>query len=146
MKAQDSSPSGHVYIDTNVFLNYILYDPQLVPQALVAKQFLTKVKDRRINAYTSLLTWDEVVWVVRRELTIEDARKQGMEFLDFPGLAFLTVTKDIIKKAQGLIETSSIKQRDAIHVASAMVHGASEFVTFDEDFKNNSIFPCRILK
>jgi predicted nucleic acid-binding protein len=146
MKAQDSSPSVLVYIDTNVFLNYILYDPQSVPQALVARQFLEKVKDRQINACTSLLTWDEVVWVVRRELTIEDARKQGTEFLDFPGLAFLTVTKDIIKKAQGLIEKSSIKPRDAIHVSSAMVHGASEFITFDEDFKNNSFLPCRILK
>jgi predicted nucleic acid-binding protein len=146
MKVQDSSPSGLVYIDANVFLNYILYDPRSVPQALVARQFLEKVKDRRINACTSLLTWDEVVWVVRRELTVEDARKQGMEFLDFPWLAFLTVTMDVIKKAQGLIEASSIKPRDAIHIASAMIHGASEFVTFDEDIINNSFIPCRILQ
>ena len=146
MNVLDSSSSGLVYIDTNVFLNYILYDPLSVLQALVAKQFQEKVRDRLINACTSLLTWDEVVWVVREELTLEDARKQGMEFLDFPGLAFLTATEDIIKKAQGLIETSSIKPRDAIHVASAMIHGASEFVTFDEDLKNNSFIPCRTLK
>ncbi|HME54385.1 MAG TPA: type II toxin-antitoxin system VapC family toxin [Candidatus Lokiarchaeia archaeon] len=146
MIAQDSSTSGLVYIDTYVFLNYILYDPQLIPQALVARQFLEQVKDRQVNACTSLLTWDELVWVVRKELTLEDARQQGLEFLDFPWLQFLNVTKDIVKKAQDLIEASSLKPRDAIHIASALIHGASEFITFDADLINNSFIPCRILK
>ena len=146
MIAQDSSTSGLVYIDANVFLNYILYDPQSIPQALVARQFLEQVKDRQVNACTSLLTWDEIVWVVRRELTLEDARQQGLEFLDFPWLQFLNVTKDVVKKAQELIEASSLKPRDAIHIASALIHGASEFITFDTDLVNNPFIPCRILK
>ncbi len=146
MITQDSSPSGLVYIDTNVFLNYILYDPQLIPQALIARRFLERVKDRHVTACTSLLTWDELTWVVRRELTLEDARQQGLEFLDFPWLQFLNVTKDVVKKAQDLIEASSLKPRDAIHIASALIHGASEFITFDTDLVNNSFIPCRILK
>ena len=146
MIAQDSRTSGLEYIDANVFLNYILYDPQSIPQALVARQFLEQVKDRQVNACTSLLTWDEIVWVVRRELTLEDARQQGLEFLDFPWLQFLNVTKDVVKKAQELIEASSLKPRDAIHIASALIHGASEFITFDTDLVNNPFIPCRILK
>ncbi len=103
MIARDSSPSDLVYIDANVFLNYILYDPQSIPLALVAGQFLEQVRDRQVNACTSLLTWDELTWVVRRELTLEDARKQGLEFLDFPWLQFLNVTKDVVKKAQEIV-------------------------------------------
>ncbi|MEX2683137.1 MAG: type II toxin-antitoxin system VapC family toxin [Candidatus Sigynarchaeota archaeon] len=146
MIAQDSSTSSLAYIDANVFLNYILYDPRSIPQALVAKQLLEQVTNRRINACTSLLTWDEIVWVVRRELTLEDARKQGLEFLDFPRLQLLNVTRDVVKKAQDMIEVSSLKPRDAIHVASALIHGASEFITFDADLANNSFIPCRILE
>lgn len=43
------------------------------------------------------------------------------------------------------IDAASIKPRDAIHVASALVHGASELVTFDAEFKDNPFIPCRLL-
>lgn len=145
MNARNPGKSALVYVDANVFLNYILYDPKLVPQAVVAKQFLEQVLDRRVKACTSLLTWDEVVWVVRRELSIEDARMQGMEFLDFPNLTFLTVTRDTVKRAQGIIEQSALKPRDAIHIASAVQHGATQFVTFDDQIVSNQFIPCRKL-
>jgi len=61
-------------------------------------------------------------------------------------VAIFECQQDVIKKAQDFIEASSLKPRDAIHIASALIHGASEFITFDADLVNNSFIPCRVLK
>lgn len=61
------------------------------------------------------------------------ARKKGEEFLRFPGVQFLPVTPSIISKSQLPIEQFPLKPRDVIHAASAMVHSADSFITFDHD-------------
>ena len=37
---------------------------------------------------------------------------------------------------QLLLEQNAIKPLDAIHVASGVAHGITDFVTFDDDFKS----------
>lgn len=123
------------YVDANVFLNPILYDATAVPEAAAGAMFLADVKAGHAKAVTSVLTWDEVTWIVRKNTDVVTARKKGQEFLAFPGLHFLPVTATIINKAQLLLEQHTIKPRDAIHLASSLSHGVREFITFDEDFK-----------
>jgi len=55
-----------VYLDANVFLFSLLYDPEEEPKAQRAREILTGVAHGRVRAFTSTLTWDEVVWVVWR--------------------------------------------------------------------------------
>ncbi len=88
-----------VYVDTNVFLNPILYKFENVPEAARAKDFLQKVITKEIDAFTSLLTWDEFVLVLRKENSSEFANEKGQEFLLFPNLRFESITFDIVKKA-----------------------------------------------
>lgn len=123
------------YVDANTFLNPILYDTNVVPEAAAAAKFLMEVKVGHFEALTSFLTWDEVTWIVRKNVDVATARKKGQEFLTFPGLKFLPVTASIINKAQLLLEQHPIKPRDAIHVASGLAHGVTAFVTLDDDFK-----------
>ena len=124
-----------VYIDVNVFLNPVLYKLDENPQAAKADNFLKKVINKEIEAYTSLLTWDEFVWVIRKFFGVTVASKKGSEFLQFPNLIFDSLTHQLINRAQNLIELYSLKPRDAIHLATALRRQVSEIVTFDEDFK-----------
>nr|MDO8119616.1 type II toxin-antitoxin system VapC family toxin [Candidatus Sigynarchaeota archaeon] len=133
-KVKDASQPVY-YVDANIFLNPMLYDINVVPEAVAAAQFLMEIKAGHLKAITSFLTWDEVTWIVRKNVDLPTARKKGREFLKFPNLKFLPVTASIINKAQLLLEQHPIKPRDAIHVASGLVHGVTAFVTLDDDFK-----------
>lgn len=124
-----------LYIDTNVFLNPILYKINENQEAEQADIFLQKIINNEVEAHTSLLTWDEFVWVIRKELGGSIANQKGKEFLIFPNLLFEVVTKDIINKAQDLVEKYSIKPRDAIHLATTLNCKINEIITFDDDFK-----------
>ncbi|MEX2719627.1 MAG: type II toxin-antitoxin system VapC family toxin [Candidatus Sigynarchaeum springense] len=136
LAAQTKGASPPVfYVDANIFLNPILYDVNVVPEAAAAAKFLMEVKAGHFKALTSVLTWDEVTWIVRKNVDIATARKKGQEFLMFPGLRFLPVTASIINKAQLLLEQHTIKPRDAIHLASGLANGVTAFVTLDDDFK-----------
>ena len=84
-------------------------------------------------AYTSTLTWDEVVWVIRRVLGFDDALNQGAKLLSFPNLIFVEVDKLVVARAQKLLEEYGLRPRGAIHVASALKKGVKEIVSDDKD-------------
>ncbi|MCS7113406.1 MAG: hypothetical protein NZ955_05560 [Candidatus Bathyarchaeota archaeon] len=54
------------YVDSNIFIHPIIYDEAAIPEARRCREFLLKIAFGDIEAYTSLATWDEVTWVVRR--------------------------------------------------------------------------------
>ncbi len=61
-------PKSRVYVDASIFLNAILYDPGENDEARRAVEFLDTIRRDAIHAMTSMLTWDEFVWVVRKEM------------------------------------------------------------------------------
>lgn len=124
-----------VYIDVNVFLNPVLYNIDENPETARADLFLKKIINKEIEAYTSLLTWDEFVWIIRKNFGVEIAGEKGKDFLIFPNLIFDSITYDLINKAQNFIASYSLKPRDAIHLASAIQRKITEIITFDDDFK-----------
>ncbi len=69
-----------VYVDVNVFLNSILYDPEEIPEAQKARDFLVEMSKGNILCFTSVLSWDELVWVIRKSISIDFARQKGEEF------------------------------------------------------------------
>ena len=121
------------YIDTNIFLNSVLYDPEKNQEAKVAKAFLEKITSGEIKAVTSLLTWDEFSWIVKKTLGREDALKEGQKFLNFPNLLFKKVTYDTVQHAQDLLRKYNIRPRDALHVVTAIDSGITDIVSIDGD-------------
>src|SRR5271157_3689706 len=130
---ETSHERPHVYVDVNVFIYPILYDPTEIPEANGAKIFLHKIIANEVAAHTSLLSWDEFVWVLRKQINPEFATEKGLDFLAFPNLTFESVTLETINYAQDLIGLHAIKPRDAIHLATAMLRNLTEIVTFDND-------------
>ncbi len=123
-----------VYIDTNVFLNSVLYNPKTNDEAKLAIQFLQKVVSKQIKAITSTLTWGEFVWIVYHETDRDISNKKGQEFLRFPNLIFEKVNLTTINRAQELLIKYPIRPRDGIHLATALLNDIQAFVTFDSDF------------
>jgi len=79
-----------------------------------------KIERRELSAYTSTLTWDEVVWVVSRALGRNDSVDEGRELLGFPNIEFIDVDQHTLSTAQTLLEKSGLTPRDSIHLASAI--------------------------
>ncbi|HEC39746.1 hypothetical protein LCGC14_0320590 [marine sediment metagenome] len=123
-----------VYIDTNIFLNPILYDINANQEANKSKSFLEKIIANKIIGFTSVLTWDEFVWIIRKTLGIQIAIEKGRKFLIIPNLRIVKVTLITINRAQDLISNYRIQPRDAVHVACALENKIYKIISFDEDF------------
>lgn len=123
-----------VYLDSNVFLYAILYDESSNTKPKRAANILKEVEDGKIRGFSSLLTWDEVVWVVWKLYGYEYALRAGASMLRIPNMAFVGVDERIILRAHDLVERHRLKPRDAIHVSTAMLIGEREMVSDDADF------------
>ncbi len=53
------------YLDSNVLIYPIIYGDTIF-QAAKARVILACVEKGFVDAYTSTLTWDELVWVVKK--------------------------------------------------------------------------------
>lgn len=124
--------SEPVYTDANVFILPAIYGDS--GRGAKATDILRKIETGQLSAYTSCLTWDEVVWVVLKTLGKADSIESGKKLMRFPNLRFVEVSESVIAKSQSLIEKYQLKPRDAIHCSSAISKGISVFVSDDRDF------------
>jgi predicted nucleic acid-binding protein len=122
-----------LYIDSNVFIYPILYSEDVEPKVKKAKQILQNIENSELSACTSVLTWDEVVWVVRKTMGKTEAISQGQKLLGFLNLEFISTDENIIGQAQTLMAKYNLNPRDAIHIASAMNKKVSNIISDDED-------------
>jgi predicted nucleic acid-binding protein len=122
------------YIDSNVFIYPAIYQTEAQQKAKRAKETLLKIESGEISAYTSTLTWDEVVWVVSRVLSRDDGIRQGRKLLGFPNLEFINVDEGTLTLAQTLLDKYKLSPRDSIHVASALNRKIKRVISDDKDF------------
>ena len=125
---------GSLYVDSSIFLYPIIYKLEAVEEARESKNFLLKISEGLVEACTVTITWDEIVWVVRKIFGLKPSIELGRKFLEFPNLKLLNVKRSIVLRAQGLVEKYEIKPRDAIHAATALENGIEIIVSYDRDF------------
>jgi uncharacterized protein len=121
------------YLDSNVLIYPVIYESGSEPKAKKAKEILLSVESGDLEAYTSILTWDEVVWVVNRTMGRNEGINQGKKLLGFPNLKFIAADEVVLSRAQRLIEKQKINPRDAIHVASALEKKVTEIISDDAE-------------
>jgi len=122
------------YIDSNVFIYPVIYQTEAQQKAKKAKEILHKIENGELSAYTSTLTWDEVVWVISRVMGRNDGIAQGRKLLGFPNLKFINADENVLTQAQTLIDKYKLSPRDSIHVASALVRNIKAVISDDADF------------
>ena len=122
------------YIDSNVFIYPVIYQTEAQQKAKKAKEILHKIENGELSAYTSTLTWDEVVWVVSRVMDRNDGIAQGRKLLGFPNLKFINADESVLTQAQTLIDKYKLSPRDSIHVASALIRNIKTVISDDANF------------
>jgi uncharacterized protein len=120
-----------IYIDSNIFISPLIYEHST--HAKDSKMVLTSVEKGMVTAYTSTLTWDEVVWVVRRVLGRPDSIQAGEKLLAFPNLRFVTISEGIIRSAQMISSEHGVAPRAAIHLSSALSKAVDFIISDDSD-------------
>ncbi len=121
----------NVYVDSNIFIASLIYSRS--PQSVDSKRVLTAIEKGEVTGYTSTLTWDEVVWVVRKVLGRADSIQAGEKLVGFPNLRFISASEEIIRSAQRMISEYTIAPRDAIHASSALTKKVDALVSDDSD-------------
>lgn len=119
------------YLDSNVFIYPILYDDEI---AYFCKTILLELAEGKSQYYTSILTWDEIVYTIKKNKGKNIAVEEGKNFLKLPNLSFINSNQQVIMKAQEIFETNDINPRDAIHVATALLNNINEIISGDSDF------------
>ena len=120
-----------LYIDANIFLNAALYTDE---KAQKCRKLLENIALGKESACTATLTWDEVVFILRKKMSIEESIVKGRNFLEIKNLTLIEVSKHTLVVAQDLMQKHSLKPRDAIHAATAIINKCEEFISDDADF------------
>ena len=120
------------YVDANVFIYPVLYEEQNL-KAKNSKRILLSIERGELSAYTSTLTWDEVVWTVRKTLGRDQAIDQGKKLLGFLNLQWIVVDDNVLSQAQALLAKYNLHPRDSIHIASAIDRKIENFISDDAD-------------
>ncbi len=117
-----------VGLDTSVFIYHVEANPRHLPltQALFAG-----VQEGRWTAVTSTITLMELTvrpWQLARPAV---AREYEVLLVHFPHLTLLDVTRDVARRAAQLRAEYRLRPADALQIATALVHGATAFVSND---------------
>jgi predicted nucleic acid-binding protein len=122
-----------VYIDSNIFIFPVIRTENHSHKVSKSKEILARIETGKLVAYTSWLTWDEVVWVVMKTLGKGDSLQVGQKLLNFPNLRFIDVNETIISKAQIMSEKYELDPRDALHCSSALYKNLKIMISDDQD-------------
>jgi predicted nucleic acid-binding protein len=99
-----------------------------------AQRLLARVENEEIEASTSALTVDEVIWVVKRMRGMDQALEVGDALLNMRGLELIPVDENVLRDSIGLMRLHGFDPRDAIHAASALRRGADAIISSDSHF------------
>lgn len=120
-----------IYLDSNIFIIAALYSDE---KGEKAKGILRDIRDGKEKAATSVLTFDEVFWKVRKHRGSDAALEVVEAMLSMPNLNLLQVDTAVLWATLELIKKYNLHPRDAIHLACAVQHGISTIFSEDTDF------------
>ena len=120
------------YFDSNVFILPALYEGK---RSREAAEWLRKMVEGEIEASTSALTLDEVVWIISQESSKEEALRESERILELPHLKILDVkSEDAVRMINYQRKYEGLKPRDAVHLSVAVRNGIHTVVSDDDDF------------
>ena len=115
-------------LDTCVLIYHIERHPVYFP---ITQPLLAAVEDGYLAAVASILTLMEITvrpWQLQRSDVVQDYEEI---LTHFPNLTLVDVTRDIARQAARLRAQYRLRPADALHVATALVFGATAFITND---------------
>ena len=129
-----------IYIDSNVFIYACLSSDEIGERS---RSLLKSVEQGEVEAASTTLSFDEIVWAVKRYRTMEQAISAGEAFINMPRLSLVAVDENVIRYAIDLMKRYSFDPRDAIHAASALLCRAESLISSDLHFDKLKEIPRR---
>ena len=120
-----------IYLDANVFIYAAVSEKTRGERC---RSLIKGISEGKENAATSALTFDEVLWRVKKERGKDAALLVGKAMLEMPNLTLLDVTGEILWEAYRLIRDYGLDPRDGIHAACCLKAGATKMISEDSDF------------
>ncbi|MBS3090962.1 type II toxin-antitoxin system VapC family toxin [Candidatus Pacearchaeota archaeon] len=120
-----------IYLDSNVFIYAAL---NMKPVADKCIKIMNDIANKKIEVCTSILTWDEFFYSIKRSLGTDYAVLESERLLRFLNLTFLDANVNTILLAQRLSTRYNIGPRDAIHAATAIANKCGSIISDDSDF------------
>ncbi|MHB1869064.1 MAG: type II toxin-antitoxin system VapC family toxin [Nitrososphaerales archaeon] len=120
-----------MYLDANVFIHSSLNRRTLGDKS---RSIIRDVQDGKILAATSALSFDELMWAVKKERGDRESATAGEVFLNTTGLLIMDVKQETLNSALGLVRKYHLNPRDSIHAASALIARAECIVSEDPDY------------
>lgn len=117
------------YIDSNVLV-YASTNNQELGQK--ARRFLQAIQAGTFRGVTSCLTFDEVIYVLKKILPA-NLLAAGEQILDLD-IKFIPVDKQLLHALLNIVEASHLQPRDALHLATMRANNVSLLVSEDKDF------------
>jgi predicted nucleic acid-binding protein len=121
---------NRIGLDTSIFIYHLEQHPRYLP---VTHALLSGIEVGRWQAVVSTVALMELTvrpWQLDRP---EVARAYEEVLSHFPNLALADVTRPVARQAARLRAAYRLRPADSLHVATALVHGATAFVTNDRD-------------
>jgi predicted nucleic acid-binding protein len=115
------------YIDTNFLVNLFI-DPE------ESKKIIDSIRNGEV--YTSSLTYDELIWAIRKLLGKESSKLVGDFFLNLNFLKILDINRETLTISNEEMKRFDLKPRDSLHYASMKQNKINKIVT-----KNQLIEP-----
>lgn len=129
-------------LDTSIFIYHLERHPRYFP---LTQALLSGVEAGTWTAVASTVALMELTvrpWQLERP---DVARAYEDALTEFPHLTLADVTRDVARQAAQLRGQYNLRPADALHVATALVHDATVFVTNDQDFARLDILDVVLL-
>jgi predicted nucleic acid-binding protein len=124
-----------VYVDANVIVYAALHDPD---RGNACAKFLHTVQTGKTKAWTSVLTLAETHHALKKRAGEAAAQDVVRGVLSLP---ITLIPVELAAVLEGLHQCAkhNLQVFDAIHAASARIHGIETIVTYDKDFDRTDL-------
>ena len=119
-----------IYLDANVFINAAIDEGKT---GIACRNILDIIGKDDSEFFTSVLTFDEVLWKLRSFMKYEEAIYRVKAMLGLP-LHIISVDEKILYDALDIAESFKLKPRDAIHTSCMKQEEIRKICSSDSDF------------
>ena len=118
-------------LDTSIFIYHLEAHPTYLPFTTIVLNGVQDGKQRAIVSTVALMELTVHPWKMNQPHV---ARHYEALLVHFPHLVLVDVTRDVARKAAQIRAAYLIRPADALHVATALAHDATAFITNDKGF------------
>lgn len=134
--------ASRVGLDSAVLIYYVESDFAF---SSVARQVLTAIWNGDVDAVASTILLSELTVLPYRQHRYHLAARYETTIVNFPNLDVLPVDRDTARLAARIRAEYGFRLPDAIHLATAVQHGADTFITNDRSLQRFSDLSVMLL-